>query len=69
MAKTIKEKNQMACNKNARKKYDKKNFKYQTVCFKIAELEDIEAYCKENNIAKNTLLREAAMKYIGKPFV
>lgn len=69
MAKTIKEKNQMDCNKEARKRYKEKNFKYQSVCFKITELEDIEVYCKENNIPKNTLLRQAAMQFIGKPFV
>ena len=68
MAKTTREKNQMECNVRARKKYKEKNFKYQTVCFKITELEDIEAYCKENNIPKNTLLRMAAMQAIGKPF-
>lgn len=67
MAKTVKEKNQMECNKKARKEYEKRNYKRQTVLFKITELEDIELYCKENNIAKNTLLRSAAMKYIGKP--
>ena len=66
MAKTIREKNQMECNKEARKRYDKKNFKYQTVSFKVTELEEIEAYCKENNVAKNTLLRMAAMEAIGK---
>ena len=67
MAKSLREKNQMECNKKAREKYKKKNYKYQTVSFKIEELEDIEAYCKENNIPKNTLLRKAAMEYIGKP--
>lgn len=67
MAKTIKERNQMECNKQARKRYKEKNFKYQTVCFKITELEEIEAYCKENNIPKNTLLRQSAMNAIGKP--
>lgn len=61
------ERNQLESNKQARKKYNEKNFKYQTVCFKITELEDINAYCKENNIAKNTLLRQAVMQYIGKP--
>lgn len=66
MAKTIREKNQMECNKQARKRYKEKNFKYQSICFKITELEAIDAYCKENNIPKNTLLREAAMKAIGK---
>lgn len=49
-----------------RKEYEKKNFKYQNVCFKIEEMEDIEAYCAENNIAKNTLIRQAVMKHIGK---
>ena len=66
MAKTIKEKNQMECNKEARKRYKEKNFKYQTVCFKITELEEIEEYCKANNIPKNTFFREAAMRAMGK---
>jgi len=66
MAKTIREKNQMECNKNARKEYEKKNYKRQTVLFKITELEDIEAYCEENNIPKNTFFREACMNAIGK---
>lgn len=60
------QKNQLESNRKARKKYAEKNFKYQTVCFKIAELEEIEAYCKDNNIPKNTLLRKATMEYIGK---
>lgn len=63
------EKNRLEVNKAARKKYDAKHFKYQTVSFKITELEDIEKYCKENNIPKNTLIREACMLRIGKPFV
>lgn len=69
MAKSIRERNQMECNKQARKRYKEKNFKYQTVCFKIAEIEDIEEYCKENNIPKNTLFRQATMQFIGKPFI
>lgn len=60
-------KNQAKYNKEARKKYNAKNFKHQSVCMKITELEDIEAYCKENEIAKNTLFRKAVMQYIGKP--
>ena len=60
-------KNQAEYNKEARKKYNQKNFKYQTVCMKITELEEIENYCKENGIAKNTLFRKAVMKHIGKP--
>lgn len=66
MSKTLKEKNALQCNKDARKRYNDKNFKYQTVSFKISEIEEINAYCKENNIPKNTLLRKAAMEYIGK---
>lgn len=46
--------------------YEKKNFKYQNVCFKIEEMQEIEAYCTENSIAKNTLIRQAVMKHIGK---
>lgn len=66
MAKTIREKNQMECNKKARKEYEKKNYKRQTVLFKITELEDIEAYCEGKNIPKNTFFREACMNAIGK---
>ena len=58
----------MECNKIARKKYNEKNYKNQTVSFKIAELNDIEEYCKENDIPKNTLIRRAIMQYIGKSF-
>ena len=49
-----------------RKEYEKKAFKYQNVCFKIEEMDDIEAYCKDNGEAKNTLIRKAVMEYIGK---
>lgn len=49
-----------------RKEYEKKKFKYQNVCFKVEEMEDIEAYCKDNQEAKNTLIRKAVMEYIGK---
>lgn len=63
------EKNQKECNKKARKKYTEKNFKYQSVCFKVAELEAINKYCEDMGIAKNTLLRQAVMEYIGKPIV
>jgi hypothetical protein len=63
------EKNRLACNVEARKKHKEKNYKYQSVLFKISELEDINAYCKEHGIPKNTLLRQAAMQRIGKPFV
>lgn len=59
-------KNQLECNKQARKKYTEKNFKYQTVCFKIEELEDINAYCESQGIPKNTFFREACMNAIGK---
>ena len=34
------QKNQLECNKKARKTYTDKNFKYQTVCFKIEEIEE-----------------------------
>ena len=66
MVKTIREKNQMECNKKARKEYEKRNYKRQTVLFKITELEEIDKYCKENKIPKNTFLREACMNAIGK---
>lgn len=66
MAKNTK-KNQLDCNKEARKRYKEKNYKYQSVLFKIEELEEINAYCKAMDIPKNTLLRTAVMEYIGKP--
>lgn len=49
-----------------KKAYEKKKFKYQNVCFKIEEMEEIEAYCKKEKIAKNTLIRQATMEYIGR---
>ena len=49
-----------------RAEYDKKNFRYQNVCFKLSEMEEIEAYCKFHGIPKNTLIRKAVMKAIGK---
>lgn len=52
--------------KTKRSLYEKKNFKYQNVCFKLSEMEEIETFCKENGIPKNTLIREAVMKFIGK---
>ena len=64
MAKNTK-KNQAEYNKEARKRYNKANFKYQSVCMKITELEAIDTYCKENGIPKNTLFRKAVMEYIG----
>jgi hypothetical protein len=53
-------------NRADRAEYEKKNFKYQNVCFKLSEIEEIETYCRENGVAKNTLIREAVMKAIGK---
>lgn len=67
MAKSLKEINQMEYSKKAREKYDAKNFKHQTVKFKISEIEVIDKYCADNNIPKNRLLREAVMQYIGQP--
>ena len=60
------QKNQMPCNKQARQRYKERNFKYQTVCFKIEELEAINNYCMENDIPKNTFFREVTMEAIGK---
>lgn len=65
MAKNTK-KNSADYNKEARKRYNKANFKYQTVLFKIKELEAINDYCKENGVPKNTLIRKAVMQYIEK---
>ena len=42
IAKSLKEKNAMESNKRARKKYDKENFKYQSILFKIEELEELD---------------------------
>ncbi len=60
------QKNQLESNKKARKKYTEKNFKYQTVCFKIEEIAEINAYCEKYGVAKNTFFREACMNAIGK---
>lgn len=60
------EKNRMECNKRARKKHIKENYKYQSVCFKNEELEEINAYCEQYGIPKNTFFREACMTAIGK---
>ena len=53
-------------NNNAKKKYDKENFKYQSVLFKIEELEQINEYCRKNDIPKNRFFREVCMTAIGK---
>ena len=66
MARTLQDKNRMEYNKKARKKYDKENFKYQSVMFKIEEIEAINDYCEQNNIPKNTFFREVCMAAIGK---
>lgn len=66
MAKNTK-KNKADYNKEARKRYNEKNFKYQTVLFKIEELEAVNDYCKDNGIPKNTLIRKAIMQFIEKP--
>lgn len=60
------QKNQAQYNKKARKKYNDSNFKYQTVCFKIEEIEEINAYCERHGIPKNTFFRESCMNAIGK---
>ena len=60
------QKNQLESNRKARKKYTEKNFKYQTVCFKIEEIEEINAYCEKHGIPKNTFFRESCMNAIGK---
>ncbi len=54
----------------AQKRYEENNknvFKMQSVRFKQEEIEEIDIYCEENNIKRNTLIRRAVMKYIGKP--
>lgn len=66
MAKTLKEINQMECNVKARKKYDATHFKYQSVKFKLEEIEAVDAYCKANNLSKNTFFRQVIMDYINK---
>lgn len=50
-----------------RKEYEKKAFKYQNVCFKSEEMEQIESFCKLWGEPKNTLIRKAVMEYIGRP--
>lgn len=64
MAKTLKERNQLECNKRARKKYNKENYKYQSIAFPKEEHAEIMAYCEQNNIPKNTFFREACVEYM-----
>jgi len=52
-----------------KKEYEKKNFKYQNVCFKVEEMDEIEEFCKLWGMPKNTLIRSAVMEYIRKPVV
>lgn len=66
MAKSLQERNRMECNRKARKKYDKANFKYQSVLFKIEEIEAINDYCERHGIPKNTFFRETTMNAIGR---
>ena len=67
MAKSLKERNQMECNKKAREKYDKKAFRYQSIKMKVSEHEALDRYCSENGVAKTTLLRKIIMEHIGQP--
>lgn len=48
------------------KEYNKENFKYQSICFKVEELEEINEYCRKNDIPKNRFFREVCMAAIGK---
>lgn len=64
---TTREKNQLPCNKAARKRYKETHCKYQTVCFKIPELDAINSYCAENNIPKNTFSAQSAWKLSESP--
>ena len=59
-----KTKNQKDYNKRARKKYDSANYKHYSIKFKVSEMEEIEKYCKENNIPKNTFFRQVVMDAI-----
>ncbi len=59
-----KTKNQKDYNKRARKKYDSVNYKHYSIKFKVSEMEEIEKYCKENNIPKNTFFRQVVMDAI-----
>ena len=67
MVKTLRERNQMECNKKARARYDALNFTKKTVKLKNSEYEAIEAYCTQTGMPKNTLYRMAIMQYIGQP--
>lgn len=46
------------------KAYEKANFHNQNVCFPIAEMEEINEYCKEKCIAKNRMIRDAVAFYM-----
>ena len=69
MSKTLKEKNAMECNRRARAKYlsgynEKMGLKIQSTRFKIEEVEEIDAYCKKNDVVKSDLIREAVLTHI-----
>ncbi len=64
MARTLKEINQAEYNVRARKKYDAVHFKYQSVKFKIEEIEAVDKFCAEHNLSKNTFFRQVIMDYI-----
>lgn len=71
MPKTLKEKNAMECNRKARAKYlssynEKMGLKIQSTRFKIEEVEEIDAYCKKNDVVKSDLIREAVLTHIRK---
>lgn len=69
MAKTIKEKNQMDCNKKARAKYDAKHYTQLNIKLKNEEMKALTQYCEEHSIAKNTLIRQLIMQHISQPIV
>lgn len=50
-----------------KKEYEKNNFKYQNVCFKLEEIEAIDAFCQANGESRNGLIRKAVMEYIENP--
>lgn len=71
MAKSLQEKNQMPCNKEARARYNsgynkKMGLKMLSVRFKEEEIKEIDDYCKNNDIPKTELIRNIILDYIRK---
>lgn len=49
---------------DSNKRYDQKTYKYQTIKFKINELELIKSYCDAKNLSFNGFVTSTLMKAV-----